>query len=74
LIHPQQISQANEVFAPSNEEIEEAQKILQACGIAPDEIQVEAGGVRLVNGKLVESLHILEAQRIIRLRKAIEEM
>lgn len=74
LIHPRQIPAANSSFAPSAAEIEEANEILDACGVSADEGDIEARGVKVVNGKLIESMHILEAQRIVRLDKAISRL
>lgn len=61
LIHPKQLEICNQLFSPSQEEIEQAQAIVQAWQQADDK------GVIVVNGKLVEALHVEEAQRILQL-------
>jgi citrate lyase subunit beta/citryl-CoA lyase len=68
LIHPSQIAFANEIFGPSSEEIEEAKQRINAYDAA-----ISAGaGIALLNGKLVEELHIQDAKRILALADAIE--
>ncbi len=70
LIHPKQIAAANEVFSPSTEEVAEAHAIV----VAYERAQAEKRGVVVVNGKLVEALHVEEAQRILALHQAIVEL
>jgi citrate lyase subunit beta/citryl-CoA lyase len=67
LIHPKQIADANEVFAPSPEGIETAHAIITAWEAA----QAEGKGVVVVNGRLVENLHVEEAKRNLALAEAI---
>ena len=59
LIHPKQVEAANKAFAPSEAELAEAEEIIAAW----KEAQEQGQGVVLVNGKLVESLHVEEAER-----------
>jgi citrate lyase subunit beta/citryl-CoA lyase len=67
LIHPSQIALANEIFGPSLEEIEEAKQRINAYDAA-----ISSGaGIVLLNGKLVEELHIQDAKRILALADAI---
>lgn len=49
LLHPTQIDIANEVFSPSEEEVSEARRIIQAI----DESSAKGLGVTLLDGKLV---------------------
>lgn len=70
LIHPKQIEAANEAFAPSAEEIANAEKIVEAYGQA----QKEGQGVVVVDGRLVENLHVENAQRLLALANAIEAL
>jgi citrate lyase subunit beta/citryl-CoA lyase len=66
-IHPSQISTINDVFSPTQQEIEHAMRLIQAHKEA-----VAAGsGVAVVDGKLVEHLHVDEAERIIALANAV---
>jgi citrate lyase subunit beta/citryl-CoA lyase len=68
LIHPKTIDAANAIFAPSAEEVALSRRIVAAHAEA-----VAAGkGVVLVDGRLVENLHVEEAMRIIALTEAIE--
>ena len=67
LIHPSQISFANDIFGPSPGEIEEAQQ-----RIAAYEVAIQSGaGIAVLNGKLIEELHIQDAKRILALAEAI---
>jgi citrate lyase subunit beta/citryl-CoA lyase len=67
LIHPKQLAIANEVFAPSAAEIEHSRKIMAAYEAA----RAEGKGVVLVDGKLVEELHVNNAKRLVALAEAI---
>jgi citrate lyase subunit beta / citryl-CoA lyase len=70
LIHPKQIAAANAAFAPSGEEIAQAEKI-----IAAHEAALAAGkGIVVVDGRLVENLHVDAARRTQALAAAIEEL
>ena len=67
LIHPNQIAFANEIFGPSPAEIEEAQQRISAY-----EAAIQSGaGIAVLNGKLIEELHIQDAKRILALAQAI---
>ena len=68
LIHPKQIALANEFFGPSPQEITEARERIAAYDAA---IQTGAG-IAVLNGKLIEELHIQDAKRILALAKAID--
>jgi citrate lyase subunit beta/citryl-CoA lyase len=70
LIHPKTVGVANEVFAPSEKEVEQSQKIIAAFEAAT----AEGKGVVVVDGKLVENLHVENAKRLVALAAAIEEM
>jgi citrate lyase subunit beta / citryl-CoA lyase len=70
LIHPKTIAAANRIFGPSPPELLWAHRI-----IAAHEASVRAGsGVTLVDGKLIERLHVEEARRIIALSDTITEL
>jgi len=70
LIHPKQIEAANKAFAPSAEDLAWSKKIITAWETA----RSEGKGVVLVDGRLVENLHITEARRLLALGSAIEEL
>ncbi len=61
LIHPKQVAPANRAFSPSVEAIARSRKIQEAWKAA----EAEGKGVVLVDGKLVEALHLDEALRIL---------
>ncbi|HEX4337451.1 MAG TPA: CoA ester lyase [Polyangiaceae bacterium] len=67
LIHPSQVEPCNEVFSPSAAEIEQASKIIAAH----EQAQKEGKGVVLVDGKLVENLHVENAKRLVGMAEAI---
>jgi len=68
LIHPSQIALANEIFGPSPNEIAEAQQ-----RIAAYENAISTGaGIAVLNGKLIEELHIQDAKRLLNLASAIQ--
>lgn len=68
LIHPRQIDSANQVFAPSPSEVAWARRITQAH----KEAVAMGKGVVLVDGRLIERLHVDDAQRVIATHEAIE--
>ena len=61
VIHPNQLSITNSIFGVNPEALAEAKDILQAWQKA----EQNGEGLAVVNGKLIESLHIEEAQRLI---------
>lgn len=67
LIHPKTIATANTVFAPLAGEIAWSRKIIAAHAAAT----TEGKGVVLVDGKLIERLHVDNAERIVALADAI---
>lgn len=69
LLHPKTIAGANQAFGPSKEEIDWAYKITAAHEAAV----AEGKGVILVEGQLVEGLHVEEAQRLVGLAKTISD-
>ena len=67
LIHPKQIDAANSAFGPSDGEVAAAREIVAAW----QEAQTRGQGVVVVNGRLVEQLHVAEAQRQLAIAEAI---
>ncbi len=67
LIHPSQVEPCNEVFAPSEDEIEHSRKVIAAF----DEAQAEGRGVVTVDGRMIENLHVDNARRILAVADAI---
>ncbi|PCI43446.1 MAG: CoA ester lyase [Alphaproteobacteria bacterium] len=70
LIHPKQLAGANEVFAPSPSELEFARLIIDAFA----EAKAAGKGVVLVDGKLIENLHVENARRLVILSEAIKQL
>ncbi len=70
LIHPKTIAAANEVFAPSDDEIVWSKRIIAAHG----EAEADGKGVLLVDGKLVENLHVENAHRLVAMAEAIADL
>ena len=67
LIYPSQVEPCNEVFAPSPAEVDTARRII----IAFREAEAAGKGVVVVDGKLVENLHVVGAERMVALADAI---
>jgi citrate lyase subunit beta/citryl-CoA lyase len=67
LIHPKQLAAANAIFAPSPEEVEWARRVIAAHA----EAERAGRGVVLLDGRLIENLHVEEARRISSLAAAL---
>jgi citrate lyase subunit beta/citryl-CoA lyase len=70
LIHPKTIAAANQAFAPTETEIAWSRKVIAAYG----EAQAAGAGVVVVDGKLVEQLHVDNARRLVALAEQIQAM
>jgi (3S)-malyl-CoA thioesterase len=68
LIHPAQVEIANTAFAPAPEEIDLARRQIAAFEAA----EAEGQGVAVVDGKIVENLHVATAREILAKAEAIE--
>lgn len=66
-IHPAQLEICNRAFAPSDAEITLAQRQIAAY----DTAQQSGQGVAVLDGKIVENLHIVTARQILATAKAI---
>ena len=64
IIHPSQIEHTHKVFSASNQDIEWAQKVVQALDSAKNS---SAGAVKL-EGKMIDAVHYKQARRILDLR------
>lgn len=70
LIHPKTIAATNEIFAPGAADLEWARR-----AVAAHEAAVASGsGVTLLDGRLIETLHVEDARRILALAAAIAEL
>lgn len=67
LIHPAQIDMANTVFGPSPEELSEAEALIAAHRAA----MAQGQAVAVYKGRIVEALHVAEAERLLALALAI---
>lgn len=61
LIHPAQVEIANTAFAPSQEEIDLARRQIAAFQAT----LAQGGGVAVVDGKIVENLHVDSANKLL---------
>ncbi len=67
LVHPSQLDAANAAFAPSEEEVEQARRVIEAF----DEGIAAGKGVIQLDGKMIENLHVANARRALDLADAI---
>lgn len=67
LIHPKTLKNANEIFGPQLDELEYAERVISAY----NEAEKQGNGVTLLDGKLIEHLHVTEAKRLIQLEETI---
>ncbi len=67
LIHPGQVGPCNEVFSPTNDEVEWSRQIIAAFA----EPENANKGVITVDGKMVELLHMVMAKRVVAIAEAI---
>lgn len=69
LIHPGQIETANNVFAPTEAEVEMARRYIDAFKKA----EANGSGIAVVDGSIVENLHVETSRRVLAHAKAIAE-
>ena len=67
LIHPKQVASANAAFGPDEAAVAQARSWIAAFEAA----RAQGRGVVVVDGKLVENLHVAEAKRLVALADAI---
>jgi (3S)-malyl-CoA thioesterase len=70
LIHPAQVEVANAAFAPSEDEVDLARRQISAF----EEASAAGQGVAVVDGKIVENLHVVTAKSILAKAQAIAEL
>jgi citrate lyase subunit beta / citryl-CoA lyase len=70
LIHPSQVTPCNEIFSPTDEEVDWSKKIIRAF----DEPENASKGVITVDGKMVERLHLVQAQRTVAIANSVKEI
>ncbi|CDH43344.1 MAG: CoA ester lyase [Candidatus Competibacteraceae bacterium] len=67
LIHPKQVAPCNRVFTPKSTDVEWSRRIIEAHTAAA----ARGEGVAVVEGKLIENLHVESARRLVTLADAI---
>ena len=67
LIHPGQVEIANDVWAPTPDEVAHARKVIAAF----DEAVADGRGVVTVDGRMIENLHVANAHRALAAADAI---
>jgi len=67
LIHPGQVDICNEVWAPSEADVEHARGLIAAF----EEGLAEGIGVVTYNGRMIENLHVANAQRVLAVADSI---
>lgn len=70
LIHPAQVQITNAVFAPTPDELELAERQIAAF----DEATAKGQGVAVVDGRIVENLHVATARATLDKMRAIEAL
>jgi citrate lyase subunit beta / citryl-CoA lyase len=70
LIHPKQVGPCNKVFTPKPEDVAWSRRIIEAHTAAA----ARGEGVVVVEGKLVENLHVESAHRVVDMAEAITKM
>lgn len=69
LIHPAQLDIANAVFAPTEDQIALAERQIEAF----DDAMAKGEAVAVVDGRIVENLHVETARRVLARARAIQE-
>ena len=70
LIHPKQVGPCNRVFTPKPEDVAWSRRIIDAHAAAA----ARGEGVVVVDGRLVENLHVESARRVVSMADAIAAM
>ncbi len=68
LIHPKQLEPANRVWAPTDDAVDHAQRVIAAF----EEAEAEGRGVVTVDGRMIENLHVDQARRTLAVHDAIQ--
>jgi len=70
LVHPDQLVYCNEAYTPKPAEIAQAEEVIGAF----EKAAAEGRGNVVVNGRLIEQMHVVAARRIVALDAAIRKM
>lgn len=68
LVHPRQLEPANRTWAPTEEAVAHARRMIAAF----EEAEAEGRGVVLVDGRMVENLHVEQARRTLAVAEAVD--
>lgn len=68
LIHPKQIDEANACFAPTPQQLVESEAIVEAWRDA----EKNNAGIVVVNGRMIEALHVQQALRVLAMADFIQ--
>jgi citrate lyase beta subunit len=60
-IHPSHVEIVNEIFAPTAEQIAEAERVIAAMAVA----QAEGRGVIRLDGKMIDQVHLAAARKLL---------
>jgi citrate lyase subunit beta/citryl-CoA lyase len=63
IIHPSQVEIVNRIFTPTEEEASHARRVIEAFQAA----QKEGKGATQLDGKLIENVHVVVAERILKI-------
>ena len=67
LVHPSQVEPANDVWAPSEDDVAHARQVIEAF----EQAEASGSGVITVDGKMIENLHVDNARRVLAVADAI---
>jgi citrate lyase subunit beta / citryl-CoA lyase len=67
LIHPRQLEPCNRIYAPAEDELAHARRVIAAF----EEARRDGRGVATVDGRLVENLHVEQARQLLDRAEAI---
>ncbi|WP_307848105.1 CoA ester lyase [Gordonia sp. SCSIO 19800] len=70
VIHPSQIEPANAIFGPSESDVERARETVAHF----EQALADGKSVAVVEGRMIEELHVQESRRILDLAEAINEL
>jgi citrate lyase subunit beta/citryl-CoA lyase len=70
LIHPKTLGIANQVFGPDTAAVDWARRVIKVHGDA----EAAGSGVALLDGQLIENLHVEDARRVLGLADMIEAL
>jgi citrate lyase subunit beta / citryl-CoA lyase len=70
LVHPGQVDPCNEVWSPTDDEVDHARRVIAAF----DEAVADGRGVVTVDGRMIENLHVDNARRVLAVAEAIASL